>query len=136
MWNGFSKHSARRGLTLIEVVAGIALLSTLLVTILMSYRAHAGQVRAAKQRLRAIEFADQQMAAWMSARRVPGLGKWGESTDGQFTWRIMRGETTAETPYGLQVARLEVQAAPRSKGSTVLASVEFLTPQPRRGTQQ
>ena len=135
MWNGFSKHSARRGLTLTAMAAGIALLSTLLVAILMSYRAHAGQVRAAKQRLRAIEFADQQMAVWTSARSLPGLGKWGESADGQFTWRITRGESTAATPFGLQVARLEVQPTPRSKGSAVLAAVEFLSPQPRQGTR-
>ena len=131
----FSKRCVRRGLTLIEVVAGIALLSTLLVAILVSYRAHAAQVRAAKRRLQVIDFADQQMATWMSTGRTPPIGKKGESTDGKYSWKIVRGEATTAKRLGLDVARLEVRSKQQSAGDTALATVEFLTLLPRREGQ-
>ena len=136
MWNGFSKRCVRRGLTLIEVVAGIALLSTLLVAILMSYQAHAGQVRSAKRRLAAIEFADQQMSAWTSQRRLPEIGRRGESADGEFLWRVVSGASTEAQRFGLQVVRLEVLETRRDSASKILATVEFLTPMPKSDVYQ
>src|SRR6056297_2078508 len=56
----------RTGLTLIEVVAAIALLASLLASVLAAHNRLASQTRKAEQRLKAIEAADRLLAEWTS----------------------------------------------------------------------
>ena len=72
--NRFSNYHARNGLTLVEVVAGLALLATLLVTILLAFGAHAGQIRQAERRLEAIAVADELLREWSAAGGIPEVG--------------------------------------------------------------
>ena len=44
------RRSAGRGLTLVEVIAGLALLATLLASILVAFGSQAAQIRAARDR--------------------------------------------------------------------------------------
>jgi len=133
-WKGCCNHSKRRGLTLIEVVVGIALLSTLLVAILVSYRAHAGQIRSAKLRLRAIAYADEQMSLWMTVGNPPPVGDSGESADGTLAWRIVSGTAQADRRFGYRVARLEILPAAAQRRGAILASVEYLVPDLKKRT--
>lgn len=67
MLKRYSGSFASKGLTLIEVVASIALLGTLLVMLLQTHSKHVNQVTRSHQKSLAVERADQLMATWFSA---------------------------------------------------------------------
>ena len=77
----------RNGLTLIEVVASIALLSAILVASLMGAQRHDRQLRTAKVKSIAVSGADQLLSAWHRQGRLP-VGQRGVfMRDGyEFTW--------------------------------------------------
>ncbi|MDR0608970.1 MAG: prepilin-type N-terminal cleavage/methylation domain-containing protein, partial [Planctomycetaceae bacterium] len=54
----------RHGLTLIEVVAAMLLLGTLLVSLLVAFSRHAVQIERSSERLRVIQAAESQLADW------------------------------------------------------------------------
>lgn len=129
--NSLRNHKKRRrlGLTLIEVVAGLALLSTLLVATLVAYRGHVRQVRVAQQRLDAIEKIDTLMADWSETREYPASGTV-EMFDhrNQMNWRLLEVDSNHIRDLNARILRLEVFRPTVSAENTdlVLASVEFL----------
>lgn len=64
----------RPAFTLVEVVASLMLVGTLLVGILTAHRRHVQQVTSAKERLAAVAAADQLLDSWRAA------GAWGATT--------------------------------------------------------
>src|SRR5688572_7323830 len=60
----YSNNCCCRAFTLVEVVASLMLLGTLLVGILVAHRRPAEQIRNAKVRLAAIETTDKLLAKW------------------------------------------------------------------------
>jgi prepilin-type N-terminal cleavage/methylation domain-containing protein len=81
--------SRRQGLTLIEVVAGLALLGGLLSGILMAYGRHVVQVRHAELRLQATAAADRLLALWFGGFER-GLRRHGDGRvpgDKRLRWR-------------------------------------------------
>ena len=119
---------ARRGLTLIEVVAGIALLATLLVSTLAAFRAHASQVRSAKNRLAAIAVADRLLSEWMNAGTLPGIGETEDVPDTKgWRWRIVRPEPTMELRR-LNALAVRLEIVDSEPTPSVLTSVELLVP--------
>ena len=129
-WSGVSK---RRGMTLVEVVVGIALLAMLLALILASFRSHAAQIRSAKRRMEAIRQADELLSAWTSSGQIPPVGDWGDipGTSG-WTWRIVRATESQElVRLGATSVRLEIVAAREKIEEFPLSSVELLVPRER-----
>lgn len=115
----------RVGLTLIEVIAGLALLSTLLVAILIAFRGHALQVRASQDRLAAIAHADRLLLGWTAEEQLPPVGARGLVTD-EWSWRIAPAES-AEAPWpGTRVVRLEIIDSGGDERPHVLTAVELL----------
>lgn len=110
----------RRGLTLIEVVAGIALLATLLVSILVAHNRHAQQVRQAQGRLAAIEQLDRLLGEWAATGVWQPVGSEGE-LDG-FMWRVVESGARVPDELGSEIVRVELLEKDR-----VLASVELLS---------
>ena len=60
----FCYRNGRRALTLIEVVAGLSLLSIVLVTSLVGMRRHENQAKTAKAKLQAVDVAEQLLSGW------------------------------------------------------------------------
>lgn len=58
------ERGSRTGLTLIEVVAGLALMGTLLVAVLLGASSHLRQLRTARQKTSAIESLDRLLPFW------------------------------------------------------------------------
>jgi prepilin-type N-terminal cleavage/methylation domain-containing protein len=82
-----SQLSKRRGLTLIEVVASITLLSTLLAAMLVAFERHSRQIRRAQRTLAATAAADQWLAVWLQdPEGFPSEGS-GGIPGSDFTWR-------------------------------------------------
>ncbi|WP_010583131.1 type IV pilus modification PilV family protein [Schlesneria paludicola] len=124
-------------MTLVEVVVGIALLATVLVAILTSFRTHSLQVRNAKERMKAIRIADELLSEWMAASRLPLLGQQGALFDPQgWSWRMVATTEVQDLmAIGAQTSRLEILAPNGLSEGRVVAAVELLMPMSNGETQ-
>lgn len=121
------KNCCQRAFTLVEVVASLMLLGTLLVGILTAHRRHVEQIRNAKTRLAAIAVAENLLEQWRKE------GTWGAVARGgtikgssEFAWRW-----TVTTPPELQQlgatkGRLEIVRA-GAVNDVPLVAVELVT---------
>lgn len=126
MWKRSFTPPDRSGLTLVEVVAGLALLVTLLVSILMAFGLHASQIRSAKDRLEATAVADKLLTAWMAGGTLPTVGEREliDTEDGNTWWRIVEGSGDRQ-PMGLHTIKLEIVQRSPGMQESVLTSVEL-----------
>ena len=102
-----NRPQKRIGLTLIEVVIGMFLLATLLVTLLSSFDHHRKQIRMAGLRLEAANAVDQLLAEWMSnpqALPINQSGTWNE----RWAWRTRLVRRTAVHSIPINIVSLEV----------------------------
>jgi hypothetical protein len=98
-------------MTLIEVVAGMALLGGLLSGVLVAYGRHVCQVRRAQLRIEAATAADRLLAGWFSGAedgvRRHGSGRVPGKT--RLRWRThLLEDARVEGATGIQVVRLEI----------------------------
>ena len=129
MWNTFSKPSDRRALTLVEVIAGLVLLATLLTSVLAAFKAHAGQIRAARDRLKAHAAAEELLSGWLAQGSLPAVGtrKAIADSDG-WIWRLLANETHQSDPVKFGSVRVEIVRSRDATGDEVLASVALVVP--------
>jgi hypothetical protein len=119
---------AARAMTLVEVVAGLALLGSVLVGILLARGACLRQTARSNRRLEAVAAADALLTAW---HQDPALlkpeGGGPLAGDGQLAWRTAIVPSAEARSLGARIVRLEVfdQRVVASPWP-VLASVEFL----------
>src|SRR5687767_10901659 len=127
---------ARPGATLIEVLAGLVLLGTILSSALVARGRFQRQWRMAEDKLAAVRAADELVSEWIAAPAgaapVPGEGAVPHASD--LRWRASLLRDPYAQRLGARVARLEILGA-RSGSRAVLATVEFLLqptpPQPQ-----
>src|SRR4051794_8506660 len=78
----------RPAMTLVEVVAALALLGTLLAAVLVVRVRYARQSAAAERRLQAVAAADALLSAWhRDPRSLPRFGSGQVAGDAQLAWR-------------------------------------------------
>jgi len=100
----------RRGLSLVEVVAGVALLATLLVGIVLAAGRHGAQLRAAEQRLAAVRAADRLLAQWYGEPAGPPRDATGPVTGAPgLVWRTRPLVQPDAEQLGLEIVRLEIR---------------------------
>ena len=99
----------RQGLTLVEVLTSVVLLSTLLVGMLTAYSKLVRQIDRAEKLNIAVKITDQLLADWF---RSPG--RLAEYRQGQFEghdefqWRLTRRQAGSDSQYGAQILVLNV----------------------------
>ena len=129
--------ASRRGATLIEALAGLAILGTLLVSVLLaSGKMHRQRGRTA-QRLEAVRVADRLLEGWWQKRdEFPrdGQGTVEPGGDGRaWSWRTTVVENEAARKLACEVVALEVfapeAAAETPAGKAPACRVEVLLPQ-------
>ena len=125
------RHSSswrRPAFSLVEVVASIFLLGTLLAAVLLAHRRAVAQTRLAQRRIDAVETLEQLLIAregpdaqeYQLARgKVPG--------ENPYLWRSTLREEPAISQLGASVLRIELFDPAFKEGET-LASVELLAP--------
>jgi prepilin-type N-terminal cleavage/methylation domain-containing protein len=120
--------SRRQGFSLVEVVASVFLIGTLLVATLVAHRRAATQTRRAQQRLAAIEALEELLIAregpdadeyQMARGKVPG--------ENRYHWRSVLRDEPSLAQLGAGVLRIELFDPAIDEGET-LASVELLAP--------
>lgn len=121
--------ASRSGLTLVEVLAGLALLAGLLIAAVLASARHAAQVRAAGRRLDAIDAADRLLVAWFAERGGVPPAKRGTCAQAPFRWRAETLGPAGDPQFGLRKVRLSLFAADAAPADAEpLARVEFVLP--------
>lgn len=102
-------RSRRRGLTLIEVVAALAILGTLLVGIVLAQSRHTNQLVRARAQAQAVEQADQLIAQWWTRPQGVPIGEEGVFTDAErLRWQTRLVNNKPVQQLGARVVRVEV----------------------------
>lgn len=103
---------SRAGLTLIEVVAALAILGTLLVGIVLARARHTDQLLRARVQARAVEAADEMIARWWASREGVPIDASGELAGGDgLLWRTSIVDEDGIAELGARVVRVEVLQA-------------------------
>lgn len=124
------------GLTLIEVIAAVVILGTILVGIVMAKSQHTRQAAATGRQNAAVRAADELIAGWWSTGNVP-VGQSGPvESDASLTWRTSEVPNEAVARLGARVVRVEIRSAspagtpaPDGADAAILA-VELVLPCP------
>jgi type II secretory pathway pseudopilin PulG len=123
------RRSAGRGLTLVEVIAGLVLLATLLASILVAFGSQAAQIRAARDRITAVELADRLLSEWSSQNAIPAVGtEQNLAGTNAWRWRIVAGQSAELALSGVSSVRVEVWRSKQTGADQVLAWAEVLVP--------
>lgn len=119
----------RPGLTLLEVVAAILLLATLLAGILTGLARQSRQLRRADVRMQAVAAADALLTDWQAAgAEIPESASGGAGQS--FAWRTTPvPDATAASLYS-RVVRLEVFSSSPPAASDPLLALDLLVPLP------
>lgn len=123
-------YARRPGLTLIEVVAGLALMGTLLTTLLLAHSAHARQVRAAQDKLAAVDALDGLLTRWeVAGTSAPRRDEGELPGHPELVWRTRPIRNRAAENLRSEVVVIEVFERNVASGADALCSVELLVPQ-------
>jgi len=122
-----SRAKSRRGTTLIEVLAGLVVLGTLLASMAVARGRFMRQWADADRRLQAVHGADALLARWLAspASHVPAPSSGALDGAPGFTWRTTVMRDRGATSLGAFIVRLDVFDADVSRQKPVL-SVDFL----------
>lgn len=116
--------SNRDGLTLVEVVVSIALLSALMVSLLSIRSSHVRQIRLAAQKRHAVELLDRQLSQWFEDEYLVPIDTQGEfEGDELLFWQT---GLVSQSNY-LNGMKVRVDAVESASGNVVL-SVEVVIP--------
>ncbi len=119
----------RRGMTLIEVVAGIALLGTILTTTVMAQARLLRQHQRALVKLQAVEAVDRLLMQWSVAREEIPVESSGVLLDTpEVTWKTRIGRAKTDGPLSVAIVELVASAANDPPGIPPLVRVELAIP--------
>lgn len=129
MSNAYLKPSDRRALTLVEVIAGLVLLATLLTAVLTAFKVHAAQIRGSRERLKANETAQELLSGWLAQGALPPVGAQQAlaGTDG-WIWRLLANDSQPSGSINIGSVRVEIIRPRDGAADEVLASVVLVVP--------
>lgn len=120
-----STSCRRRGLTLIEVTAGILILSTLLVATIVAFQQHVRQIERSQRIIDAVRGADELLDEWFSRGTVlPTHGEARVPRDESLVWRTTV-DGGGQDGDARQTVRLEISNAAATGAEPALAVVEL-----------
>jgi prepilin-type N-terminal cleavage/methylation domain-containing protein len=115
----------RSGLTLIEVVAALALMATLLVAVLTIKAGLTGRRAAADRQLRAVAAADRLLTAWWANPATFPVARSGPvPADPSLAWSTRPLPNPAAARLGGRVVRLDI------RDPAIVLSIDVLLPPP------
>lgn len=124
-----SGGASRGGFTLIEVVAGLAILGSLLVAVVLAKGRHTQQWSQANRQLQAVEAADAMLTTWWSnTAGVPRSGSGQTTGPVPFRWqtRIVPHEEIER--LSISVVRLEIHDQSDRGSVSPLVTVDVVVP--------
>ena len=138
-----SPCSARRGLTLLEVVAAIAILGSVLVGLVLAKAKHTHQLATAQKQSQAVRLLDDLIASWWTGGSGGNGVPVGESgvigADGAWAWETRLVANPAIEKLGACVVRVEMRdtgarrrESSGSRDTADLVVVDLVLPQKGR----
>jgi len=129
MCRPYSSFWNRHGLTLIEVMASLALLSTLLVGMLLAFKKNATQIRAGLAVREVLTSVDALVLSWAQQGVYPPVQATGAlpGRDG-FIWRTRVISREWEATLHLDIIALEVRAVEAPTSAAPLITLELPVP--------
>jgi type II secretory pathway pseudopilin PulG len=120
-------------LTLVEVVAGLALLATLAVSLVLAMSAHRRQMAQARRQLEAVEIADRLLTAWYASPTPPPRNEIGVAlgTSREWIWQTRPLRSEAIGMHLFEVVRLEVFPRDDYEPRRPSSYVDILIPVPQ-----
>lgn len=116
----------RRGLTLLEVVVALALVSTLLVGLLVAARRHAGQIERSRRTLDVVARVDALVYRWLGkGGLVLQEGQGDLPGDDGLVWKTELVDSSYRQELGIDVFRLSVLAKKDPPGQPPIVSLEL-----------
>lgn len=131
-------NSLRRpALTLLEVLAGLVMLSTLFALILLAHRRHTQQWQSAQRKIAACEAGDRLLTDWFSREDPLPVGDSGQ-VPGSTTlwWATERVESEQLEAWGTQVVRLSIYDRSTGETEPPLVSIEVVVALEAAGKKQ
>lgn len=126
------KTSLRRhaGMTLIEVLAALSLLGSLAVAMVLARGRLVEQHRAAEQKLKAVDAADQLLLQWWSgdSKQIPVNTSGMVEQNPGWTWETEQISDRVLTPYDAQIVRLRILESAEAGPPVELTSVDLVMP--------
>ena len=117
----------RRGLSLVEVVVGLTLMATLLVSTLVAYSGHRRQLRRAEQKRVAVTVADRLLVEMSGTLNGIPLSSQGYiAGHPTWFWRTSPIGIVAPMQIPMTVVRLQIVESVGAGSTTVLASVDVV----------
>lgn len=114
-------------MTLLEVVAAIAILGGLLVGLVLARARHLRQASAASELADAVRLADDLIASWWASPQGVPIGMTGAlGGDGRWTWRTQAVSNREIETLGARVVRLEVRGRRAPAGRMAEAGGMFV----------
>ena len=126
------------GLTLIEVVAAITILGTILVGVVLAKARHTHQIALTQKLNRAVQAGDELISNWWTSQAGVPIGRAGVlGADGWLTWQTRIVGNPVVEKLGARVVRVEFrESRPSEKdqqaGCKALAVVDLVLSDPRR----
>lgn len=104
-----SLRRSRRALTLVEVVAALAMVGVLLTTLLTAQARFTRQWQRAERRIEAVAAADRMVATWWAEPSAIPRRAGGEVAGGKaFAWRTTVVDDSAARQLGGEIVRLDI----------------------------
>jgi prepilin-type N-terminal cleavage/methylation domain-containing protein len=111
-----SLNGLRRGLTLVEVIAALGLLSSLMVGVLTALSSHKRMLSINELRLEAVDAADELLNKWTQlAGGIPAPARGKLPNHDLLEWDTKIVDKAYEPMWGIRVVRLEIREATVSK---------------------
>lgn len=123
------RRSRAGGLTLVEVLAALAILGTLLVSVLLAEARCRRQSAGARQRLESCRAADALLEQWWrDPGELPRSGQGDVPGHGELVWRTSVVENRDVRRLGGQVVRLEIRRRSGAPDEKATVSVDVVLP--------
>jgi len=124
-----------RGITLVEVLGALALLSVLLVGVLAAHHRHARQIARARKTLAAAEQVDAMLYEWANGSGGLPRDARGDLSEGEFWWQTRVISQRHRAKLGIDIVRLTVYAKEdldtQAERAKPLISLELASPAPQ-----
>ncbi len=131
------RRSRRAGHTLIEVLAAIAILGTILVGVVLAKSRHTRQIERTQRQNAAVRAADELIAGWWASSRGVPVGDSGvTASDASLAWKTHVVANREIEDLGARVVRVEIRIVDGKQEREPLVTVDLVLSDPDRGKER
>ena len=117
----------RCGFTLVEVVIGLSLMATVIVSSLLAFSKHQKQIRLAQAKIAAVQIADDLLNRMSASRTgIPAAASGSIPDHPNWSWRTRVTTETLRSPVPMQIINLQIIEGKTGSKPTLLSSTSVV----------